>query len=120
MRPGDNKWASSIFARDPDTGETRWAYQWTLHDEHDFDGVNEQILLDLPIAGRTRKVLVRPERNGFVYVMDRATGEVLSADLYGVVTWARGIDLRTGRPILNEERAPGTDWRATSAPRRPG
>src|SRR5688500_1956426 len=65
QRPGDNLWASSIFARDPDTGEARWAYQWTPHDEHDFDGINEQILVDLPIGGGPRKVLERPARNGF-------------------------------------------------------
>jgi PQQ-dependent dehydrogenase (methanol/ethanol family) len=120
MRPGDNKWASSIFARDPDTGQARWAYQWTPHDEHDFDGVNEQILLDLNVGGRTRQVLVRPERNGFVYVLDRATGEVLSADPYGVVTWARGIDLRTGRPILNEETRTGNRLARNVCPASPG
>lgn len=120
LRPGDNKWASSIFARDPDTGEARWAYQWTPHDEHDFDGVNEQVLLDLPIGGRERKVLVRPERNGFMYVMDRATGEVLSADPYGPVTWAKSIDLRTGRPVLNEEMRTGNRLATGVCPASPG
>jgi PQQ-dependent dehydrogenase (methanol/ethanol family) len=120
LRPGDNKWASSIFARDPDTGEARWAYQWTPHDEHDFDGVNEQILLDLPIRGQNRKVLVRPERNGFMYVLDRATGEVLSADPYGPVTWAKSIDLRTGRPVLNEEMRTGNRLATGVCPASPG
>ncbi len=120
LRPGDNKWASSIFARDPDTGEARWAYQWTPHDEHDFDGVNEQILLDLTIGGQTRKVLVRPERNGFMYVMDRATGQVLSADPYGPVTWAKSIDLRTGRPVLNEEMRTGNRLATGVCPASPG
>ena len=81
QRPGDNKWTSGVFARDPDTGAARWFYQWSPHDLHDYDGINESILLDLPIEGRTRAVLVRPERNGYMYVLDRATGEVLSATL---------------------------------------
>ncbi|HYD53528.1 MAG TPA: methanol/ethanol family PQQ-dependent dehydrogenase, partial [Gemmatimonadaceae bacterium] len=120
LRPGDNKWASSIFARDPDDGQARWAYQWTPHDEHDFDGVNEQILVDLPIGGRARKVLVRPERNGFIYVMDRTTGEVLSADPYGKVTWATHIDLRTGRPVLDPEKHTGNRMAREVCPASPG
>jgi PQQ-dependent dehydrogenase (methanol/ethanol family) len=120
LRPGDNKWASSIFARDPDTGEARWAYQWTPHDEHDFDGVNEQILIDLTIKGQARKVLIRPERNGFMYVLDRATGEVLSADPYGPVTWATSIDLRTGRPVLNAAMATGNRLATGVCPASPG
>ena len=76
QRPGDNKWTSGIFARNPDTGDALWFYQWSPHDLHDYDGINEQILLELPVNGQQRKVLVRPERNGYVYVLDRATGEV--------------------------------------------
>ena len=96
-RPGDNKWTSGMFARDPDTGEAVWAYQWSPHDLHDYDGVNELILLELPIGGRERKVLIRPERNGYMYVLDRTTGEVLSADPYSHITTSRGVDLATGR-----------------------
>src|SRR5688572_29505996 len=79
QRPGDNKWTSGIFARDPDTGEAVWFYQWSPHDLYDHDGVNEQILANLTIDGGQRKVLIRPERNGYVYLLDRETGEVLSA-----------------------------------------
>ena len=120
LRPGDNKWATSIFARDPDTGAARWAYQWTPHDMHDFDGVNENILLDLQIGGVTRKVLVRPERNGFMYVMDRATGEVLSADPYGPLNWADSINLRTGRPALVEAKFTGNRAARDICPASPG
>jgi lanthanide-dependent methanol dehydrogenase len=123
LRPGDNKWASSIFARDPDTGEARWAYQWTPHDEHDYDGINENLLLELPIGGAgspPRRVLVRPERNGFIYVMDRATGRILSADPYGPVTWASRIDLQTGRPVLNAEKATGNRLARNVCPAAPG
>jgi PQQ-dependent dehydrogenase (methanol/ethanol family) len=108
VRPGDNKWSAGIFARDPDTGEAVWGYQWSPHDLYDYDGINEQLLLDLPIGGQTRKVLVRPDRNGYIYVLDRQTGEVLSADPYGYITTTKGIDLKTGRPIENPEKAPKT------------
>jgi lanthanide-dependent methanol dehydrogenase len=107
QRPGDNKWTCGIFARKPDTGEAVWAYQWSPHDLYDHDGINEQILLDLPINGQTRKVLVRPERNGKVYVMDRTSGEVLSATNYGYNTIDFGVDMQTGRLKPNPEKAPG-------------
>ncbi len=120
LRPGDNKWASSIFARDATTGEALWAYQWTPHDEHDYDGVNENVLVDLPWRGQARKLLIRPERNGFMYVMDRATGEVLAADPYGPVNWASSIDLKTGRPVLNEEKRTGNRQARDVCPASPG
>ena len=106
QRPGDNKWTASIFARDPDTGMAKWAYQWGPHDLFDYDGVNETILLDLKIDGEVRPVLIRPERNGHMYVLDRETGEVLSADEYEYVTVTNGIDLETGRPNHVEEKEP--------------
>ena len=99
-RPGDNKWTAGIFARDADTGEARWFYQWSPHDLHDYDGINENVLLDLPVNGQTRKVLVRPERNGYVYVLDRVSGEVLSAKPYGYITSTSGVDLKTGKPYV--------------------
>jgi lanthanide-dependent methanol dehydrogenase len=108
IRPGDNKWTAGMFARDPDDGEAVWAYQWSPHDLYDYDGINELVLLDLPIKGQTRKVAVRPERDGYIYVVDRTTGEVLSADPYGYITTTKGIDLKTGRPIENPEKAPET------------
>jgi lanthanide-dependent methanol dehydrogenase len=104
QRPGDNKWTSGIFARNPDTGEALWFYQWSPHDLHDYDGVNEQILLEMPVGGQSRKVLVRPERNGYVYVLDRLTGQVLSANPFVHITTSRGVDLQTGRLIYNEEK----------------
>jgi PQQ-dependent dehydrogenase (methanol/ethanol family) len=105
QRPGDNKWTSGIFARDPATGAAHWFYQTSPHDEHDYDGINEQILLDMPFQGSIRKVLIHFDRNGFLYVIDRRTGQVLSADPFGPTNWARGIDLKTGRPIINPEKA---------------
>ena len=106
-RPGDNLWTCGIFARRPDTGEAVWFYQWSPHDLYDHDGINEQILMDLPIGGKMRKVLTRAERNGYFYVLDRVTGEVLSATPYGYITAAKGVDLKTGRLIPVPEKAPG-------------
>ncbi|MFL6248903.1 MAG: methanol/ethanol family PQQ-dependent dehydrogenase [Thermoanaerobaculia bacterium] len=96
QRPGDNKWTCALFARDADTGEARWAYQIGPHDLFDYDAINESILLDLPIGGKQRKVLVRPERDGYVYVIDRNTGEVLSANPFAYVNSTAGVDLKTG------------------------
>jgi len=106
QRPGDNKWTSTIFARDPDTGEAVWAYQVTPHDLHDYDGVNENVLVDLPWKGAMRKVLLRPDRNGRMYVLDRATGEVLSAEPFVHITTTLGVDLRTGQPQPNPATKP--------------
>ncbi|HYG25995.1 MAG TPA: PQQ-binding-like beta-propeller repeat protein, partial [Caulobacteraceae bacterium] len=106
QRPGDNKWTAGIFARDPDTGQARWFYQFTPHDMHDYDAVNENVLLDLPIGGTTRKVILRPERNGYMYLLDRATGEVLSADPYVYVNSSEGVDLQTGRLKVNIDKKP--------------
>jgi len=95
----DNKWSMTIFARNPDTGEAKWVYQKTPFDEWDFDGVNENILADIPINGQQRKVLVNFDRNGFAYTLDRATGELLVAQKFDPkVNWATEVDMTTGRP----------------------
>ena len=101
VRPGDNKWSMTIFARDADTGMARWAYQMTPHDEWDYDGVNESILADIEIDGAMRKVLVHFDRNGFAYTIDRVTGELLVAEKYDpAVNWATHVDMETGRPSV--------------------
>ncbi|MFI4965214.1 MAG: methanol/ethanol family PQQ-dependent dehydrogenase [Caulobacterales bacterium] len=97
QRPGDNKWTAGIFARDPDTGQAKWFYQMNPHDTHDYDGINEIILTTIPAGGQMRKVLVHPDRNGYLYVLDRATGQVVSADPYSAVNSTSGVDLKTGR-----------------------
>jgi alcohol dehydrogenase (cytochrome c) len=101
MRPGDNKWSLTLFARNPDNGEARWAYQMTPHDAWDYDGVNENILADIQVDGRERKVLVHPDRNGFVYTLDRETGEVITAGKFVFTNWADSINRKTGRPAEN-------------------
>lgn len=107
QRPGDNKWTGGIFARDPDTGAARWFYQTVPHDLYDYDAINELVLLDLQEPGGVRKAMVRPERNGYLYVLDRTTGEVLSADpFFRSINSTKGVDLATGRLIYNEEKHP--------------
>ena len=109
QRPGDNLWTTTMFARNPDTGAALWAYQETPHDLWDYDDINESILLDLPIDGVTRKIALHPGRNGFMYVIDRTSGEVLSADAYDYVNSATGVDLKTGYPVLNTALTPVID-----------
>ena len=109
QRPGDNKWTSALFARRPDSGEAVWAYQTSPHDRHRYDGGNESVLVDLAIGGRTRHVLLHPDRNGYVYVMDRATGELLSADPYVFVTTSHGVDPATGALRYDASKEPGID-----------
>jgi PQQ-dependent dehydrogenase (methanol/ethanol family) len=96
QRPGANKWTAGIFARRPATGEAVWFYQWSPHDLHDYDGVNENVLVELTIGGAPRKVLLHPDRNGYLYVVDRTSGQVLSADPYHFITTSTGVDLDTG------------------------
>jgi PQQ-dependent dehydrogenase (methanol/ethanol family) len=101
QRPGDNKWSMTIFARNPDTGQAVWARQMTPHDQWDFDGVNEMILVDLNVGGQTVPGLVHFDRNGFAYEVDRRNGKLLLANKYDPsVNWASKIDLQTGRPVL--------------------
>lgn len=121
VRPGENKWSAAVFARDPDDGQAVWAYQWSPHDLYDYDGINENVLLDLQLNGRMRKVLVRPERNGYLYVLDRQTGEVLSADPYVHITTSKGVDLQSGRVIEEPSKATGFGVLATGlCPAAPG
>ncbi|THC43277.1 methanol/ethanol family PQQ-dependent dehydrogenase [Massilia sp. Mn16-1_5] len=106
QRPGDNKWTSGIFARKPDTGEAVWYYQWSPHDLHDYDGVNENVLAEIPIKGRQRKVILHPDRNGYLYVLDRASGQVLSATPYAAITTSTRVDLETGKLVYNPAKDP--------------
>jgi PQQ-dependent dehydrogenase (methanol/ethanol family) len=106
VRPGDNSWTNGLFARDPDTGQAKWFYQFSPHDLWDHSAVNENIILDMPWQGRQRRVVVRPERNGYMYVIDRTNGQVLAADPFIHITASNGVDLRTGRLIDNPDKIP--------------
>ena len=100
---GDNLYISSIVALDVATGEPKWHYQTTPGDQWDYTAVQHMILAELSIAGKPRKVIMQAPKNGFFYVLDRLTGELLSAEPYAKVTWARGIDKATGRPIETKQ-----------------
>ena len=96
---GDNLFLSSIVALRPDTGEYVWHYQGTPGDTWDFTATQHIVLADMEIDGAMRKVLMQAPKNGFFYVIDRANGELLSAETYVNVNWATGIDQESGRPI---------------------
>jgi PQQ-dependent dehydrogenase (methanol/ethanol family) len=105
QRPGDNKWSMTIFARNPETGVAKWAYQMTPHDQWDFDGINEMILADIKIHDQQVPALVHFDRNGFAYELDRRSGKLLLAEKFDPsVNWASKIDLATGRPVLDPSK----------------
>jgi alcohol dehydrogenase (cytochrome c) len=109
QRPGLNLWSSAVFGRDATTGAAKWAYQFTPHDEWDYDGINENVLIEIPWKGARRKVLVHFNRNGFAYTIDRVTGEVLVAQPFGYENWASRVDLKTGMPVVNDAAQPIVD-----------
>jgi PQQ-dependent dehydrogenase (methanol/ethanol family) len=99
LRPGDNKWSITLFARDPDNGHAKWAYQFVKHDAWDYDEIMENVLVDMPVNGQSRKLLIHPGRTGFVYTFDRTTGELLNAEKYQPTNWALRVDTKTGETI---------------------
>ena len=109
QRLGDNKWSAAIFARNPDTGVAKWAYQLTPHDGWDYDAMNEVTVIPAPqgvsVPSGKDKVLLHFNKNGFAYMLDAWTGQVLSAPPFVHTTWASGVDLTTGAPSVN----PGMD-----------
>ena len=105
----DNLYVASIVAVHVDTGELKWHYQMVPGDEWDYDSVQQMILADLNINGRTRKVIMQANKNGFFYVLDRITGEFISAQPFSKVTCAKGVDQKTGRPIIHTEVKSGKD-----------
>jgi len=105
QRPGDNRWSMTIFARDVDTGMTRWVYQMTPHDEWDYDGVNEMILSDQEMGGQARKLLTHFDRNGLGYTLDRVTGELLVAEKFDPkVNWTSGVDMNKSSPTYGRPK----------------
>lgn len=100
-RKGDNLYTSSVLAIRPKTGEIVWHYQFSPNDGFDYDGVNELVNADLMVNGQKRRVLMQANRNGYFYILDRTNGQLIAANAFVKVTWAEGIDLKTGRPILS-------------------
>jgi alcohol dehydrogenase (cytochrome c)/quinohemoprotein ethanol dehydrogenase len=114
---GENLFTCSIVALKPDTGEYVWHYQESANDDWDYDSAEQIILADLTIEGKMRKVLLHAPKDGIFYVLDRATGELISAKPFTFINWAKGVDPKTGRPIENENvRYP----RGDAAPIVPG
>jgi quinohemoprotein ethanol dehydrogenase len=99
----DNLYVASIVALNPNTGRIVWYYQETPGDKWDYTATNQMILADMEIGGRKRKIIMQAPKNGFFYVLDRQTGELLSADKYGPATWASHVDMKTGRPVFTEQ-----------------
>jgi alcohol dehydrogenase (cytochrome c) len=107
-RPGDDLYTSSVVALDPDTGKLKWHFQFTPHDLYDYDATEAAVLVDADFQGKPRKLLLEANRNGFIYVLDRATGEFLSAKPFvEKLNWAKGINEK-GRPIIDKDSAKPT------------
>ena len=118
LRPGDNYFSASTVALNPDTGKINWHYQYTPNDSWDYDGVNEFVSFNTTIDGKEVKAGGHADRNGFFYVINRENGKLLNAfPFVREITWASGIDLKTGRPIESDNR-PGDP--ATSADGKKG
>ncbi len=107
-RLGDNLYTCSIVALNPDTGKLQWAFQPSPHDLHDWDAVQTPILFDAEFNGKPRQLLAQGSRNGFFFVLDRATGEHLVTSAFIDQTWASGVDAK-GRPIAKPEATPTPD-----------
>lgn len=121
QREGDNKWTATIFARNPDDGHAVWAVQIGPHDLWDYDEINEDVLVTLPIKGTNRDVLIHVGRDGYMYVMDRRTGQIYSAAPYEEgITSTKGVD-SNGRLIPNPEKTPALGRQITDVcPAAPG
>ena len=126
VRKGDNLYTCSIVALDPDTGKLVWVFQPSPHDTHDWDAAETTVLFDAQFKGRARKLLAQASRNGYFFVLDRATGECLVTSQFVPSNWASGVDAK-GRPISDPAREPqpdgtlvkgagsgGTNWMAPS------
>ena len=107
QRPGDNKWSASVLARRPGDGTLVWAYQFTPHDNWDYDATGAMVLADLTVDGHPVKALVHFDKNGFAYTLDRASGRVLLARPFTPVNWAQSVDLKSGRPVLDPAKQTG-------------
>jgi quinohemoprotein ethanol dehydrogenase len=104
----ENLYAASVLAVNPDTGKLAWYFQMVPGDEWDYDSVQQLLLADVVIKGQSRKVIMQANKNGFYYVIDRVSGKFISGQPFAQVTWARGLNEETGKPIINNESYYGT------------
>jgi alcohol dehydrogenase (cytochrome c) len=106
-RPGDNKWAASVLAMDPNNGRIKWGFQYTPNDPYDYDEISEHQIIDATVNGESRKLVVHGARNGFYYALDRTNGAFIAGKQYvDELNWTRGLDPKTGRPL---DYNPGKD-----------
>jgi quinohemoprotein ethanol dehydrogenase len=112
----DNLYVASILAIDVDSGQLKWHYQCTPGDEWDYDAIQHLMFADLRINGRNRKVIMQVNKNGYFYVLDRVTGEFISGEPVAPVSWASGLDPKTGRPNINPEAYYSSERGVTVAP----
>ena len=108
-----NLYTSSTLALDGDTGKIKWAVQQTPAESWDYDGVNENVLADITIDGKKTPVLMKADRDGFFFVINRETGKLISAKPFVPVNWAKGYDVENGRPIEDPAKRPRVDYKAT-------
>jgi alcohol dehydrogenase (cytochrome c) len=132
-RPGDNLYSDSVLALDADTGKLKWYFQFTPHDEFDYDSVQVPVLVDIEWRGQPRKAMLWANRNGYFYVLDRTNGEFLLGKPFVKVNWSQGLDAK-GRPIPSPQLSPkpigqsyiqpgtqgGTNWYSPSYSPRTG
>jgi alcohol dehydrogenase (cytochrome c) len=108
-RPGDNLWTNSMLALDPDSGKMKWGFQYTPNDGWDYDGMSTPILIDTTIDGKARKTAVVSNRNGYFYAIDRSNGEcIYTFPMVEGINWAKGLDPKTCKPLVNENMKPKT------------
>ena len=99
-RPGDNKWAASVLALNPNDGKIKWGFQYTPNDPYDYDEISEHQIIDAKVNGEDRKLVVHGARNGFYYVLDRTNGTFVSGKQFvDELTWTKGLDSKTGLPV---------------------
>jgi methanol dehydrogenase (cytochrome c) subunit 1 len=113
MRPGDNKWTMTIWGRDINSGEAKFGYQKTPHDEWDYAGVNYMGLSEQKVNGKMTKLLTHPDRNGLVYTLNRENGDLVNAfKIDNTVNWVKHVDLKTGLPVRDPEYSTHMDHEA--------
>jgi len=105
----DNLYVCSIIAVNPDNGEMKWYYQAVPGDSWDYDSVQQLTLADITIAGRLRRVIMQANKNGYFYVIDRLTGEFISASPFAPLNWSEAMDKKTGRPFIHPRAFYGTE-----------
>jgi alcohol dehydrogenase (cytochrome c) len=124
-RPGDNKWAASVLALNPNDGKIKWGYQYTPNDPYDYDEISEHPIINAKVNGEDRKLVVHAARNGFFYALDRTNGSFVAGKQYvDELTWAPGLDPKTGKPLNYDPArdvqiyAPGTHGLRGQGPAR--